>query len=78
MIKQNVSHSFYREIFLFKTSLGDLQSSFVVAGTPEAARSFINFTFDIIESKINLIFKHFYFTFNCENSGPRIIYVNHQ
>ncbi len=48
---------------------GDLQSSFIVAGTPEAARNFVNFTFDIIGSNKSYL-QAAIFTFGREDLIP--------
>ncbi|MFY7907972.1 MAG: DUF3050 domain-containing protein [Emticicia sp.] len=47
----------------------NLQSSFVVAGTPEAARNFVNFTFDIINSNKSYL-QAAIFTFGREDLIP--------
>ena len=48
---------------------GDLHSSFVMAGTPNAARSFVNFTFDIIKSNKSYL-QAAIFTFGREDLIP--------
>lgn len=55
-------------ISLLKES-NDLQSSFVVAGTPKAARNFVNFTFDIINSNKSYL-QAAIFTFGREDLIP--------